>query len=313
MDNENPAKHRLKQHELVSSIFRLFADEYENSDAGSVWDIKLPIERIKEYLKEKHDASYRSNLWIYTQLKRYEEEAGISLFKKEQTGKNNQVFTLSIYDRMLSFAQKQHLYVTRKIKVANGVFDKIVNSLNSRSASVPVKLMLGAGSTIFHLSEIIAAYSHESRCEWHIYTHNMGVIHRLLSPDVNSSRIKLYSPGGEIDPDTYCIVTRDNSFYEGISFDFIVEGTSSVFEGDLFIESKEESAMKEAILRDCAGEKILVLTKHEFSNTPLGERPFGKISDFDYLVIPRIQKDSAFKKDYEREFDSYRIFSSPIS
>ena len=308
METNNPGKRRLKQQDLVSSIFRLFADEYENSDAESIWDINLPIERIKEYLKEKHDTSYRSNLWIYTQLKRYEEEAGIRLFTREQSGQNNQMFNLRIYDRMLSFAQKQHLYVTRKIKVANGVFDKIINRLNEQPDSRPVTLMLGAGSTIFHLAEIIAEYSQESRHEWHIYTHNIGVIHRLLASDVNSSRVKLSIPGGNIDPATYCIVSGDVSFYQDVPFDFIVQGTSSVVEGELFIESVEESAMKEAILHNCSGEKILVLTKHEFSNPLAGRKSYGKISDYDFLVIPRIQKDSAHKKDYEKEFDRYRDF-----
>ncbi len=250
-----PTKHRLKKHDLVMSIFRLFADEYENSDAESIWDIKLPIDRIKTILKEIHNVSYRSNLWIYTQLKRYEEDTGVKLFKKEQTGKNSQAFTLSIYDNMLTFVQKQHLYVTSKIKVANGVNDKIQNSLINRPTETPLTLLLGAGSTIYHLADILAAQSQNTRHRYRIYTHNLGVIRRLMEPDVDTSKIELFTPGGRIDPITYSIVTEDTRFYEDTTFDFIIQGTSGIFKGDLYIESGPETAVKEAILHRCSGRK----------------------------------------------------------
>ncbi len=309
---KSSAKKRLKQQDLVMIIFRLFADEYENSNAKSIWDIKLPIDQIKTILKERHNVSYRSNLWIYTQLKRYEEDSGVRLFKKEQKGKNNQSFNLSIYDSMLTFTQKQHLYVTGKIKIANGVNDKIRNSLINRPLDQPLTIMLGAGSSIYHVADILAEHSRTFLHQFRIYTHNLGVIQRLLAPDVDTTKFELYTPSGRIDPVTYCVVSQDSDFYETVPFDFIIQGTSVVHNGNLYIESGTETNIKEAILHHCRGEKILILTKHECKDQPLSSHTYGKISDYDFLIVPRFQKNIAHKKNYEEEFEQYRENFTPI-
>ncbi len=311
-DKMSPVKKRLKQQDLVMIIFRLFADEYENSDAKSIWDIRLPIDQIKTILTERHNVTYRSNLWVYTQLKRYEEDSGVRLFNKEQKGKNNQSFNLSIYDNMLTFTQKQHLYITGKIKIANGVNDKIRNSLINRPVDQPLTIMLGAGSSIYHVADILADRSRTSPHLFRIYTHNLGVIHRLLAPDVDKTKIELYTPSGRIDPVTYCVVSEDTGFYETVSFDFIIQGTSVVYKGNLYIESGAETTVKEAILHHCRGEKILVLTKHECKDQPLSDHSYGKISDYDFLIVPRFQKKKAHKKNYEEEFEQYREDFTPI-
>jgi len=51
MVSEKPSKeHRLKRKELIRDIFFIFSKEYEKSDADSIWDIKLPIETLINFL-----------------------------------------------------------------------------------------------------------------------------------------------------------------------------------------------------------------------------------------------------------------------
>ena len=91
------AKRRLKQGDLVTSILRIFADEFERSDAKSIHEITLTIEKVKSLLHEGQRISYRSGHWIHTQLKRYEEELGFRLFRKEKNGSGGNDFSLTLY------------------------------------------------------------------------------------------------------------------------------------------------------------------------------------------------------------------------
>ena len=72
------------------------------------------------------------------------------------------------------------------------------------------------------------------------------------------------------------------------------------------------SRVNGGFLHRCKGEKILVLTKNEFTDHPLGSKPFGRITDFDFMITPKFQKKLDHKKDYEREFDTYRDLFEPI-
>lgn len=311
-EEDAPVKKRIKQQELVTGIFGIFADEFENSNAKSIWDIKIPIDHLKTLMKERYNVSYRSNLWIYTQLKRYEEESGDRLFNKISDGKDKQSFSLSIYDHILTFTQKRHLYITGKIKIANGVVDKVSNYLINRRKDEPLTIMLGAGSSIYHIADILAGFASTSMHKFRIYTHNLGVIHRLMAPDVDKTKTEIYTPQGKIDPTTYCIVSENTNFYENVDFDIIIQGTSVVHMGNLYIESAEETSIKETILHRCKGEKILVLTKHECKDQPLPGNPYGKISDYDFVIVPRFQKDKSHKKNYEKEFEQYREKFDPV-
>ncbi|MEW5816562.1 MAG: DeoR family transcriptional regulator [Spirochaetota bacterium] len=310
--NQLPSKHRLKQKDLVMSIFYLFEEEYERSNFESIWDIKIPIESVKSYLKKKYQASYRSNLWVYTQLKRYEDELGVKLFRKESDDLKKGNFLLSINDKMIKFYQKQHLYVTQKIKVANGVYDKIKNDIAERKLNRPVKILLGAGSTIFHLANIIAERSWEDCQKYSIYTHNLGSLRRLLEPTVNYNNIEVFTPSGKIDPVTYTIIGRKNDLYLSTDFDYIVKGTSFVQDGKLYVESPEEGEQIGVILKQCRGEKILVLTKHEFTDHPLkGLVSYGNLRDCDYIVVPRFNAQSSIKKKSDEIFEQYQNMFSP--
>ncbi len=312
VDKSSSLKHRLKRKDLVMNIFFMFEEEYEKNEVESIWDIKIPIESVKSYLRESCSVSYRSNLWVYTQLKRYEDELGVKLFRRDHAGCEKGSFNLSVHDRMVKFYQKQHLYVTKKIKVANGVYDKIKNDSNEREPSQPIKILLGAGSTNFHLANILADKSWQDPQKYSIYTHNLGSLKRLVEPAVNYNTIEVFTPAGKIDPVTYTILSRTNELYLSTDFDYIVMGTSFVQHGSLYVESTEEREIKSSILKKCRGEKILILTKHEFTDNPLQNlKAFGQLSDYDTVVVPRIISRSRVKKKYDLIFEEYRKLFTP--
>ena len=305
-------RHRLRQRDLVMSICSLFSEEYEKSSEESIWEVRIPIDRIKEYLQERHHSEYKSSLWVYTQLKRYEDELGVKLFRKEQSDSDDRSFSLRIYHPFLNFFQKQHLHVSEKIKVANGAYEKIRHDAQLRSTKEPLRLLLGAGSTVYHLAAIIADNSWTDPTRYVIYTHNLGALQQLLNPRVNFENLQVYTPGGRIDPTTYTIVGFAEPLFETSTFDFIVQGTSRVCDGRLYIESGEELPRKRTILHDCRGRKILVLTKHEFADEPFpGVDAYGSLTDYDFIIVPKRNSHTLPKKSYETLFDRYASLLEP--
>ena len=308
----HPTKRRLNRSDLVTSILRVFADEFENSDAKSIHEITLPIERVKSLLHEHRSIDYRSGSWIHTQLKRYEEDLGFRLFRKEKSGPGSGDFSLSLYNDLRTFNQKRHLYISGKIKIANGVVDTMHNYLAGSSMRRQITILLGAGSSIYHAADAIAVFFRDSGYRIRVFTHNIGVIERLTAPDVDNSRIELFTPSGRIDPVTYCIVTEHTDFYTSVKFDFIVQGTSVLNEGRLYVESDPEVALKGEILHRCSGTRILVLTKHECREEPLEGQSYGRITDYDFIIVPRFQTKPPRKKNYDAEFDRYRKMLHPM-
>ena len=111
---------------------------------------------------------------------------------------------------------------------------------------------------------------------------------------------------GTIDPVTYTIVGADPSELASTEFDFIIQGTSCVHEGRLYIESHAERDIKQAILHRCRGTKVLVLTKHEFLDQPIPHiEPYGCLEDYEYVVVPRSSSEGVRKKQYDIRFEGY--------
>ncbi len=298
------AKHRLKKKDLIMNIFALFSEEYEKSKHKSIWDIVISIEYVIEYLKEKCEVDYKSSLWLWTQMKRYEEELGVKLFRKVK--KNDKEFSIAIHYPFKNFFQKQHLYVTEKIKVANGVYDLLQNLSDTPDRRNRLRIILGAGTLCYHLSTILADHSWNSRIKYLIHTNNLGALEQLIIPGINNENIRISIPEGVVDPVTQTIIGENNAIYSNVEFDFIIQGTSYVYNGNLYIESGEESLRKHEILKKTKGKKILVLTKREFTDKlPDGMSEFGNIKDYDYAVIPKKSTDSTIKKKCESIFEQY--------
>lgn len=296
-----PGKHRLRRKVLISNIFSLFSERYDSTDEKSIFDLSIPISEVQTYLEERCNVKYTSNTWIYTQIKRYEDILGVHLFKKINSPEDPESFNLAIYDGMTSYTQFQHLYLTHKLKIANGIYDQIKNSIETWKKNVSLKILLGSGTNIYHLANIIAGRSKEDKIHYHLYTHNLGVINNLMEPENISENITMYTPAGKIDTIGNTIVGDDNNFYLATDFDFIIQSTNTIYNNKLYVHTKEESNRKHIILKRCRGIKILALVMDEFKIS-LDERMFsyGELSDNDFVIVPKTR--SKRETEYERMF-----------
>lgn len=322
-------RQRLKQKDLVAALFVLFSEEYDNRGVDSIFDLELPLSDIREYLHGRFGIDYTSDAWILTQIRKYEEEIGVELFRRHDTEGGPRLIGIA-YD-MRSYFQKRHLYVTQKIRVANGVLDLIMNegpraagALASAYPGSRVGILLGAGSTITRIAEALAesiraksSRSTETERPWLVATHNLGVIQVLGSSSpaalgATEGAVELLVPEGRIDPATYAILGKNEELYRRLELDWSVEGTSFLAGGELFVESEEETAIKSAILRRCSGRKVLVLTGHEaVDERPACPGPYGRVDEYDFVVLPRVSREVEAQSRFDLAMRELRTFLDP--
>lgn len=291
-------KHRLKQDELVRNVMYILSEELDRIDGRDISQPAISFSSLRCRLAERYGINYNSDRWLFTQLRRYEHEIGSRLFDKYQnveTGESE----LTLYEKMESFVQKQHLYVAQKIKVANGVFDHICMNTAHKARGRPLRIYLGAGTTVYHLSLLFSQKLQASMLPLEIHTHNAGCVDLLANVSSADNEVSVNVLGGRLDSHTMTLLGFDPELLPTVAFDYVVQGTTRVCDGKLYIESEAERVTKQYILRTVDGTRILVLTKYEFSETPLqGTEPYGSLSDYDLLVIPR-----SFPKSLEKEHD----------
>ena len=261
-------KQRLRKKDLVENIFLLFSREFDKQDDyDDILDIKIPVEKVNSFLKENHNLQYSSNNYIFSQLRSFEEENNLKLFSKTPDRNGKSEFLISIYNGINSFNQKEYLYIASKLKIANGLYERIKNYLTVRKKK-SINLLFGAGVVIHHLARIVAEKGGGSDTEFNIYTHNVGVLDIFIRPEMNFKNFNIYTRTGKVDVDTYTINDTFCDYYSDVEFDFIFQGTSCIYENFLYVSSPEESIVKKDILTRARGEKILVLLKKEFKGTP---------------------------------------------
>lgn len=283
-------RRRLKQSDLVAQILVLFSEEYERIEANFISDILLPMSDIRNYLTKKVGIPYSSDSWIVTQIHKYEDDIGMVLFKKTAMPSGP---ALSLCRDLDTYLQKRHLYITQKIRAANGAYDLFLNSIGEKK-SPSLRILLGAGSTVTRVAEIIAQNLGESNLKWEIRTHNLGVVEALGKVGMKGPRAKILVPGGCFDPATHLILGENLSLYTECEFDWIVQGTSFLSGGNLYVEQREETALKSQILRGCKDPKILLLTGHEAAARPPEDNiPFGTTAEYDYIIHPSLPPTSA--------------------
>ena len=281
-------KHRLKQKDLVFNVLRLFSLELDKKQVKSIWEISLSSSQIVEYLKERYSIDYKTDYWLWTQLKRYEEELGMPLFKKHKgTGPT---FTISLASPYTHFHQKKHLYIAEKLKSANGVYDEIENWAQYNTKDAPIRILLGAGGLCDHIASIFVEHLDTLSYALEIYTHNVGIIEQFSSLMQKENSLGVFVPSGKLDPTTYALLGSQDAFYENTSFDFIVQGTSFLYNGDLYIESEKEFPRKASIAKKTKGTKILALSMHEVTDDGSlveGLSSYASLFDYDQVVVPR--------------------------
>jgi len=82
--------------------------------------------------------------------------------------------------------------------------------------------------------------------------------------------------------------------------------------GELYVESPREGELKGGILERLKGEKILLLTKHEFTDQPLpGMKPYGSLRDYSYVVVPKHNYQNKVKKKHDLIFERYQDLFCP--
>lgn len=284
------SRHRLKQKDLVATLLVLFSEEYDKTEVASIIDIELPMNTVREYLEKQVGIQYSSDTWIITQIHKYETENGIKLFRKRETPEGS---LLGLNYDIRTYNQKKHLYVTQKIRVANGIFDLIKNQRGIPVKGETISLLLGAGSTVTRVAEIIAENLRELPYNWRIYTHNLGVIENLGKTTPGYEKVEILVPEGRFDPITNLILGNNELFYSNTRFDWIVQGASFISSGNLYVESEAETKLKSFMLHNGQGKKILALTGHETASRTQGFcQPFGSINEYDFIVIPTLQLDS---------------------
>ena len=171
-NRKNPI-HRLKQKDLIAMLFVLFSEEYDRLDVDSITDVSIPMTSIRDYIRQKTGITYSNDAWIMTQIHKYEEELGTMLFGKESLPSGP---ALVLYKHISTYEQKRHLYITQKIRTANGVFDLIRNSLDDPFMEQTLHILLEAGSTVTRVAEIIAQNLTVLPLRWEVCTNNLGVI-----------------------------------------------------------------------------------------------------------------------------------------
>jgi hypothetical protein len=68
------------------------------------------------------------------------------------------------------------------------------------------------------------------------------------------------------------------------------------------VEKPDEALLKSRILHENNGRKVLVLTGHEATaHAQTGMHPFGKVGDYDYIIHPALNQDSAASRRLENE------------
>ena len=296
-------KQRLRKDELVVLIFQLFWAEAHSLGKSSIHSIDIPLDRMREELAARSGTPRQNSKWISTQVRKYEEREGVRLFDRTKDAQGNEA--LRVTQELLTFVQKRHLHRPEKIRLANGVADFLEGEIVDVDRRA--RLFLGAGTTVAHLAEVLQNRAAESDLLLDVTTHNMGVIEVLTHPNRVGERIRLTIEQGRFDPVTYAILPLEGRTGDN-EFDLVVQGASAVYDGLVYIESKQKLPCKRAVLTSHGGIKLLVLTLHEFFTEPPQEmHPFGSLKEFDVIVVPRV------KRPLENQAQGMSYFENPSS
>ncbi len=299
-------KQRLRKKDLVENIFLLLSREFDQQDeVDDIRNIRIPVEKVGCFLSENYNLKYSSNNYIFTQLRSFEEENCLRLFEKISDPSGSTEFYIAVYSGINSFNQKKYLYAASKLKITNGLYERIEHYITQRRKK-SLNILLGAGVVIHHLASLIAEKGKLLDIEFNIYTHSTSIIDLFMQPESDFENFNIYTRTGKIDLQNFTIIDMFKDFYSEVDFDFIFQGTSCIYKNCLYVSSEEESRIKQDILRKGKGEKVLVLLKKEFrEEEPRAMHSYGYISDYNYLIVPEKGTSSGRKK-HDLIFEEYK-------
>ncbi len=304
-------KQRLRKEDLVDNIFLLLSKEFDRQDEiDDIRNIRIPVEDVSSFLNENFSLKYSSNNYIYTQLRSFEEENSLKLFQKIPDPSGTTEFYISVNRGINSFNQKKYLYTASKLKITNGLYERIEHYITEKRKK-SLNILLGAGVVIHHLASLIAEKGRFLNIKFNIYTHSTAVIDLFMQPESEYDNFNIYTRTGKVDIKNFTINDKFIDYYSEVDFDFIFQGTSCIYNKRLYVSSEEESVIKQDILRKGKGEKVLVLLKKEFTDKePVSMHSYGYISDYNYLIVPEKGSISG-KKNCDLIFDEYKKNLSP--
>ncbi len=298
-------KQRLRMKDLVTEVFLYLSKKFDQSSLDSINQLVVPIEEIRSYLNEKYAISYTSNQHILNQLKSYQEELGEPLFKKIKPKRDSDDLAITLESQLKSYKQKQLLYITQKLKIANAVYDKILHETEFQPVR-PLNILLGAGSETFYVAKTLVSGIKEQGMQFRVYTHNLGVINYLMEELPHLGGLELYTRNEWIDPVNNLLIATGEDHYLTVKYDYIIQAATFIADKKLYVESPKENIQKGDILNHAHGQKILILTKHEFISTHINSmESYGTLDLYDYVIIPYSRETQNRQKEYSEILKKY--------
>lgn len=282
MDTKRSNRQRIRRSELVQFVFSMFSQRYERSSVDSIQDIQIPIAEVRKKLSESYDTAYQNDWWILTQIHRYERETGTRLFERVGSQTDPNEITLAIYQGIDGFWGNHHLLVNQKLRIAKGVLDLITNT--SESSREPLSLFLGSGSIPTMVADVLVHKIMEHGGAYRIFSHNLAVQEKALAAARMGGRIDFYAVGGRVDSIKFISLTDNMADYVDENLAFVIQSTNTIAGETLYVDDPDEARMKDTILHDLPGVRVLVLMKDEFARSSHGKHAYGRLRDYDYLV-----------------------------
>lgn len=280
---------RLKRDELVEMVFARFWAAARERNSATIAGVSIPLDELREEIARQTGVPRQNNKWIASQLRSYEKSHGVKLFNLERSSAGGEHVCAA--RNMVSFIQKKHLHRPEKVRLAAALADLLETEFST--AGGVTKVLLGAGTTLSLAAEVLRSRASQWNTTVSVITHNMGILQELTHRDTPSN-LTVTVPRGTFDPVTWALIPEDPTTLGYEDVDVMVQGTSAVYEGKLYVESHPEALMKKAMMKHTTGIKVLVLTLHEFSNEiPNAMHPFGTLQEYDLIIIPLMKHPSS--------------------
>lgn len=287
---------KLKKEIIVQELFGLIAQECTTKNEAKLAHVHLPLKKLADHLFDKYDIKYISELHLYNQLKNYEKEVSMSLFRKQTKADGVYINVLNLHQ----FKQLIILNKSVKIMLANGTHDLLKTLCGTDNTW---NIYLGTGSECYYLAKLLIEGATNSI---NIYTNNIGIIQLYCENQVlYNNKITLYTRFGLVHPETYSIVNtpeHSTDYFLETTFDAIVQSPRYIKDDITYVVFPIEKELKEIIAHNSKGIKILLLTMFEFFSPEEDIYPYGNILEYDYIITPPEKNNPSIHEKYIHKF-----------
>ena len=302
---------KLKKELIVQELFGLVAQECLKNNKADLSHVKIPLIQLSDSLFSKYNIRYSSEQHLYHQLKSYEKDVAMSLFSKTTKKDGISITILNLHQ----FKQLVILNKSLKIMLANGAWHLLQEFGDNSTVQ---NLYLGTGSECYYLAKLILD---EVTYPINIFTSNIGIIRLYCDHAKPLKHIKVYSRFGQVNKDIYSIIHPNNTkndFFLTTNFDAIIQSPRYIKDNTTYVIFSEETHLKEVMLHNTKGIKILLLTLFEFLVPKDVIYPYGNILEYDYIITPTEKNNEFVYEHYLNklaikpyiQYFSYNIFTT---